>query len=142
MQHSIYKKINGSDEAPFSKRLVSGMMFRRQSNQSAHAGVEISQREEEGGGNCGGRKAQSFFFNFPSRNIFMPVIRTRVGSPPPSCPWRDQLPSPLPGLSHFSLLSNRQPSGGREVRGGNGVITIRGVECSITAIPICDPTSS
>lgn len=59
MEHSIYKKINGSDKAPFSKRLVSGMMFRRQSNQSAHAGVEISQREEEGGGNGGGRKAQS-----------------------------------------------------------------------------------
>lgn len=62
MEHSIYKKINGSDKALFSKRLVSGMMFRRQSNQSAHAGVEISQRGEGGKGKEGGRKAQSFDF--------------------------------------------------------------------------------
>lgn len=62
MEHSIYKKINGSDKALFSKRLVSGMMFRRQSNQSAHAGVEISQRGERGKGKEGGRKAQSFVF--------------------------------------------------------------------------------
>lgn len=33
-------------QTPFSERLVSGMMFRRQSNQSSHTDAEINQRRE------------------------------------------------------------------------------------------------
>lgn len=34
-------------QTPFSERLVSGMMFRRQSNQSPHTDAEINQRREK-----------------------------------------------------------------------------------------------
>lgn len=116
-------------QTPFSQRLVSGMMFRRQSNQSQHTDAEINQRrqrkEEE--------KDLKLFSLYCIYSLYLnrPILDSKdilyfffiSYSVSPSNPW-----------------STRE--GSWEARGGEWVITIRGVKCSIIAIPICDPTSS
>lgn len=49
-------------QTPFSERLVSGMMFRRQSNQSPHTDTEINQRRK--------RKKKTFIFILYSWSLF------------------------------------------------------------------------
>lgn len=53
-------------------------------------------------------KAFIYFFS-PSRDVFMLFIRTRVRSPPPSCPWCAQLPPPFLACLTFPSLPPSLP---------------------------------
>lgn len=69
-------------QTPFSERLVSGMMFRRQSNQSSHTDAEINQRrkrkEEE--------KDLKLFSLYCIHGLYLNRATNHLLKSPPSCP--------------------------------------------------------
>lgn len=132
-------------QTPFSKRLVSGMMFRRQSNQSPHTDAEINQRRK---GKLEEKKDLKLLSLYSIHGLYLNKATNHSVRSPPSCPllsctlW-------ILSVSFFYITNSFSPSyhpstgeGSWEVRGEEWMITIRGVKCSITTIPICDPTSS
>lgn len=136
-------------QTPFSERLVSGMMFRRQSNQSLHTDAEINQKRKKKGKK---KKDLKLFFLNCIHVLYLNRATNHSQKSPPSCLLISctmdilSVSLSLHPIMFLPFSSSHPPSSGEGSwearRGGEWVITIRGVKCSIIAIPICDPTSS